>query len=278
MVHKILEEHGGERLTRNMVEKVARLHLQCVPYAAAGVVHGTDNATSNPYLSKDDTQWHASDDFLEALFNVIPQGELHLDAASDEVANERVGAARIITVEQDGVNPATAWGTMEEPLNVFLNAPGGTHPTRRTKLGGSNSLQGLFLERAIEEHEAGAIHQNIVIHLRAAVGHVWFRLVYGLAHCWLDRHVKFLCPNREYTGSASMHGSVVVFMGGDEGLARFCASFGEIGHIPGYQRTWCLRNCLVLELKKEKGKGWTIISRVGQEGQMDRKPHRLCEN
>ena len=75
-----------------------------------------------------------------------------------------------------------------------------------------------------------------------------------------------------------MHGSVVVFMGGDEGLARFCASFGEIGHIPGYQRTWCLRKCLVLELKKEKGKGWTIISRVGQERQMDRKPHRLCEN
>ena len=72
-----------------------------------------------------------------------------------------------------------------------------------------------------------------------------------------------------------MHGSVVVFMGGDEGLARFCDSFGEIGHIPGYQRTWCLRNCLVL--KKEEGKGWTI-SRVGEEGQMDRKPHRLCEN
>ena len=65
MVHKILEENGGERLTRNMVEKVARLHLQCVPYAAAGVVHGTDNVTSNPYLSKDDTQWHASDDFLD---------------------------------------------------------------------------------------------------------------------------------------------------------------------------------------------------------------------
>ena len=120
------------------------------------------------------------------------------------------------------------------PSSMLL---GGTSHERRTT-SGSNSVQGLFLERTIHEYEEVGSIANVILHLRAAVGHVWFREVYKYPHCWLDRHIQFLQPAeiaRATANGSSCHGSVIVFLGSDYATyIRFLDVFSEFGHIPGH--------------------------------------------
>jgi hypothetical protein len=153
-----------------------------------------------------------------------------------------VKALRVISKKEDALDQHTVWnlGTSME-INVLINAPGGVSYTRRTKCG-SNSLQGLFLERAIDEFENKKTINNVILHLRAAVGHVWFRQIYGRPHCWLDRHIKFHNPERQDQTTSSCHGSVIIFMGRcQDTYLRWLAEFGKLGHIPGHNDTWSAR-------------------------------------
>ena len=121
-------------------------------------------------------------------------------------------------------------------------------------LDNSSSLQGLFLERTIHEYEVTKNVGNVILHLRAAVGHVWFDHVYKYPHCWLRRHIKFYNPSRgnDFHGS-SCHGSVMVFMGRDTATyERFLKVFGQRGYIPGYNGTWCSNVPKVLLVSKPK--------------------------
>lgn len=49
-------------------------------------------------------------------------GRIDLDPASNAYWNETIGAARIITAEQDGLT--TPWNTGKAPITVFINPPG----------------------------------------------------------------------------------------------------------------------------------------------------------
>ena len=191
------------------------------------------NVRNDMYLSSRSQIWHSSDSFLKHVFRVIPQSELHLDAAGDTASQKKIKAKRVITEKEDGTDPKTKWWLdAKVKMNVYLNTPGGMSDKFRTKDGKGRSVMGLFLQRAIHEYEEEKSIENIIIHLRAAVGQVWFRDVYRFPHCWLDRHVRFDNPVLKINEQASPHGSVVVFMGTQ--LEKFCQVFGEIGRIPGY--------------------------------------------
>ena len=191
-----------------------------------------------PFLSWEDDQWHSSPHFLKHLFEVIPQAQLHLDACSDLVAQQRIKAHRIITSEEDALDPRTLWhlgASGPSKINVYVNAPGGVSRKYCSEQTGSRSIAGLFLERAIREYEVKKTVNSCILHLRAAIGHKWFQQVYRHPHCWLDEHIRFINPNREHTNAPTMHGSVVVYLGCE--VSKFCQAFGKMGKIPGYN-TW----------------------------------------
>ena len=127
-----------------------------------------------------------------------------------------------------------------QAVRVLCNAPGGQHPTKRTTEG-STSMQGLFLEKAIQEFQAGRA-ESVLLHLRAGIGHVWFDQVFDWPHCFLRRHVRFINPSRPKNTMSSCHGSVFVLITRDtEVYSRFLEVFGVIGRIPGHDGSYCHR-------------------------------------
>ena len=164
-------------------------------------------------------------------------GKIHLDAASDEVAAERVQADEYITEEMDALE--VNWSVSEghelhgQAVKVLCNAPFGQHGNKRTAEG-SNSMQGLFLEKAIKEYQSGRV-ESVLLHLRAGIGHMWFDHVFNWPHCFLKRHVRFINPNRPKNTMSSCHGSVFVLLTADkEVYTRFLEVFGRLGRIPGH--------------------------------------------
>jgi hypothetical protein len=234
---RVLEQRDKEieDISTHSVAVAARMVSSSTAYRSGP--EGPITMTS-VWTSSYDSEWHSSDEFLRKVFRVIPQWELDLDAASDEIAQLRIRAKRIITKEKDGTNPVTLWHRGRDidgdRINVYINAPGGVHKTRMGR-NNNRSMADVFLERAIYEFEVKGTIRNCIIHIRAAVGHVWFQEVYRFPHCWLKSHVRFMNPNRGFDNAATVHGSVVVFLG--ENVDRFCKVFGEIGYIPGYN-TW----------------------------------------
>lgn len=241
LTHDIATSQNPPRVvTRGLVDVIVRsIHAQDGCY----VKFNPSRVCIDVWFSAQDTKWYLDDESVDDVNTVLQH--IHLDAASDLEADTRIQADRIITEHEDASNPNTNWAFPEDhplhgiPLNVLLNAPGGVSRTMQTKAG-SNSLQGILLERAIHEYEVTKTIGNALIHLRAAVGHVWFDKVYEYPHCWLKRHIKFYNPSRgeDFNGS-SCHGSVWVFLGRDHHTyQRFLDVFGRKGYIPGHN-AWC---------------------------------------
>jgi hypothetical protein len=90
------------------------------------------------FLSSVTCCWHTPE-WLLALVRQLFGGEIDLDPAPDELAQQRVRARHYYTHEQDGLSPASPYFGY-----VFMNPPFGVV--------GARSVQGLFLQRALREH------------------------------------------------------------------------------------------------------------------------------
>lgn len=200
-------------------------------------------STTELWLTSESDKWYMSDELLQACLEVLVH--IELDVGSDAVAAKRVGADEYIDEEKDAIDPETLWTVSEEherhgmPVNMLCNAPGGEDRTRRTK-DGSCSIQGLFLEKAIEETKAGRVNA-MVLHLRAAVGQKWFKNVYTIPHCFLRERIQFVNPSREDLDKhqRNPHGSVICFLGNDQqAYRRWLDVFSKLGYIPGYAGAW----------------------------------------
>ncbi|MEW5318884.1 MAG: hypothetical protein WDW38_010068 [Sanguina aurantia] len=65
-----------------------------------------------------------------------------------------------MALEEDGLNGKNQWAG-----KVYVNAPGGGR--------GLETLQGLFLQRAITEYSAETISEAVLL-VKAAIGDPWF--------------------------------------------------------------------------------------------------------
>lgn len=90
-------------------------------------------------------QWYTPDYLVKSIYNVL--GSIDLDPASDEEANKRIGAKRIFTVEDTGLEQD--W----KAETVYLNYPGG-----RTN---NKSNAELWFAKAEEELHKG--HCKIIL-------------------------------------------------------------------------------------------------------------------
>jgi hypothetical protein len=102
-------------------------------------------ATKGRHSAENDS-WYTDPDTVDRAQYVLGD-RIDLDPASSPEANERIGARRILTREDDALSKQTPWfAPHERGQHVFLNPPGGTRKVEGAKRPGS--LPGLFWRAA----------------------------------------------------------------------------------------------------------------------------------
>lgn len=147
-------------------------------------------------------------------------GVIDFDPASSLLANERVGASRIYTADDDALREGAVWkcGT------CFLNPPGGKV--------GNKSLTALFWRRLEREFSAGNVGQAIFMGFsleclqttQDGLG----KSVVEYPICVPSKRIRFLGADGK-EGAAPSHSNVIAYLGPD--VARFAQAFSRIGAI-----------------------------------------------
>jgi len=204
-------------VSRTVVERL------CQEYRTGTVVNRSD-----PYTSSDSFEWYSPPEVLTVVKALCPSNNIDLDICGSKESNKVVGATQVLTLHDDSIHPSTAWPSARF---AYGNVPGGVRYDLGPTKDGSRSTAGLFLERAEKEVATGNL-QNVLLHVRAAVGHVWFRNIYKYPHCWWREHIAFIHPHRDDTAQ-TIHGSCFVFIGEEWMQERFVRIFSRHGYVPG---------------------------------------------
>lgn len=177
---------------------------------AAGV--GTKNAEDDSHAEEqvpvsqregyDSDEWYTPGWVIEAARRVM--GEIDLDPASCELAQEVVGAGLYWTKRQDGCRTAW-WG------RVWLNPP--------------YSAPGAFVEKLIEEYTHGNVKQAVVL-LNNSTETRWFqRLLMRFPVCFFNQRLAFWRHDHAEVGARQ--GQAVFYLGSE--VDRFVSEFGKFG-------------------------------------------------
>lgn len=160
---------------------------------------------SKAVTTSDSNEWYTPKEYLEAVRNVI--GNVTLDPASSEMANETVCADEYFTKSDNGLE-------QEWYGNVFLNPPYG-------------GMSGPFVEKLMAEYQSGNVTQFIVLVNANSTETKWFAPLWDFLLCFTDHRINFISPTGEKNGST--HGSVFVY-GGDNG-EQFVSAFNKVGYL-----------------------------------------------
>ena len=190
------EEYIDERRS-NGYELTAGGLIQIAKAIRDGKPHVSFNTGNN--------EWYTPIEYIEAARRVM--GEIDLDPASSEIANETVGAAVYFTAEDDGLR-------YEWDGRVWMNPPY------------ASELIGLFTGKLVRHFETGGVTEAIAL-VNNATETGWFNSLVSVASAVVfpRARVKFNMPGGE-TG-APLQGQAVVYLGDkpDTFLDEFC-SFG----------------------------------------------------
>ncbi len=191
-----IKEAGEELTTAGLLRAAARRHALDVM------------GSSESY------EWGTPAKYVEAARSTM--SGIDLDPATSEPFNEVVGAARILTVKDDGLRHP--W----KAARVFCNPPYGR---RVGDHGGSN--QDLWSAHALEQFRCGNAEQIILV-LTAATHSSWFERLWSLPLCFSDHRVRFVSPDGVGVQPPPV-GTVFVYLGSR--LPEFISSFAEFGRI-----------------------------------------------
>lgn len=164
--------------------------------------------------SSKSNEWYTPPEHIELVYAVM--GDIDLDPASSEQANNAaVGAAKIFT-EADG---DASWKLDGNPWHgkIYCNPPYG-------------GLAGKFTVKALHELAQGRASEVILCLSGYAYETKWFRPVLQdvtLPICWVNGRVKFVRPDG--VRAASTVGTIYVYLG--KAVDVFAEHFGKIGAI-----------------------------------------------
>jgi len=159
-------------------------------------------------------------------------GTIDLDPASSEDANLFIGAERIYTIENSGLD--NAWRTLDDcSTNVWLNHPFG------------KELTPLFMDKMIAEYEAGNAYQVLNI-TWASLETEWFQKLWDFPMWVPAGRIAFLDPatGKKPLRWSAKHGkmvtsgptkaAVITYLGRDiHGFARtFMGRLGGTVYVP----------------------------------------------
>jgi phage N-6-adenine-methyltransferase len=156
--------------------------------------------------SYDGNRWYTPKEVIDAAKAVL--GTIDLDPASDEAANEHVGAAEIFTEEDNGLE-------QDWHGNVWLNPPY------------SYPLVEQFCDKALAEFQAGNIDQCIVL-VNNCTDAKWFmRLAENCPMMFSQGRFKFWNPGH---ACQTRQGQALFYMGNDK--KQFFKSFEGLAYAP----------------------------------------------
>jgi len=166
------------------------------------------DARTRGLMSSASNEWYTPPEIIEAAREVL--GEIDLDPASSEEANKTVRAARFYTKEDDGLSKA--WEG-----RVWMNPPFG-------------GMSEAFVDKLIEEHDAGNVPAAIVLLNGYRWEAKWFRSLWEFPICFLDNRFKFRNPDRPDGGSGQPPiAFVTIYMGRE--FNKFVRVFSNLGQI-----------------------------------------------
>lgn len=154
----------------------------------------------------DGNRWYTPTEVIDAAKAVL--GSIDLDPASDQAANEHVGATEIFTVEDNGLE-------QDWHGNVWLNPPYSYPHVEQ------------FCDKALAEYRAGNIDQCIVL-VNNCTDAKWFqRLAEACPMMFSKGRFKFWNPGH---ACQTRQGQALFYMGPDK--KAFYAAFAEHAYAP----------------------------------------------
>jgi hypothetical protein len=154
--------------------------------------------------------WRTPPRYLEAARAVL--GEIDLDPASSEVANQTVKATRYFTREDDGLSQP--WQG-----RVFCNPPYGKSANQ--------SNQGLFAAKLVAEYEAGRVRAAILL-VNLYYGYEWFAPLRERPMCLVDHRICFIDPATSEEGDEAKASSAFIYFGSE--CRQFFKVFCQFGY------------------------------------------------
>lgn len=159
--------------------------------------------------SSESNEWYTPAKYVEAARSLM--GEITLDPASCEFANQTVKAGQFFAKETDGFS-------REWSGRVWMNPPYGREQ--------GESNQARWSAKLIEEFEAGRVQEAVML-VNAVTERVWFQPLWNYAICFTDHRIEF--ENESGEDSDPTHGNALIYFGKD--VNGFFQHFNQFGRI-----------------------------------------------
>jgi phage N-6-adenine-methyltransferase len=215
-----LEEAGLKRREAVRWQQIARIpeplfdgYIESILYDPEGEIttsgvlaYAQPGETAARLVESNENEWYTPARYIEAARAVL--GDIDLDPASSETANETVKAPQIFTLEDNGL--AQVWHG-----RVWLNPPYGR-------------LAAEFITKLIWDHQTENVTAAVALVNAHCTDTSWFQQLWDYALCFTDHRIDFDSGGRTKT-TTSTHGSVFAYLGPDP--QRFAKEFGQFGAI-----------------------------------------------
>jgi len=183
------------------VLEVPEIHPRALPLTAAN--HGI-SATPD----YDGDEWYTPLEYIEAARRVM--GEIDLDPASCQEAQEKIKARHFYTKQDDALQPAFTWAG-----NVWLNPPY------------SMPLIKQFVTKLIDQYESGSVSQAIILTNNSSDTSWFHELLSRYPACFTRGRVQFWRADHEAFGARQ--GQTLFYLGGD--MTKFADEFNQFGQV-----------------------------------------------